>query len=72
MPNPKAMGTYTGSNDLVILVNGKKETIKEELAVELNNGVAKEGDFVTYYNSAALPIILRMRNGFYIGLREIK
>lgn len=70
----KKMGTYTGSNELEILVNGEKETIEEELANELNEeGLPGSGDtFFTFYNSAKMPIILRMRNGFYIALKEIK
>ncbi len=70
----KKMGTYTGANELEILVNGEKETIEEELANELNNeGTPTTDDnFFTFYNSAKMPIILRMRNGFYIALKEIK
>ena len=71
---PKKMGTYTGSLELEILVDGEKETIEEELATELNNeGLPGLGDtFFTFYNSAKMPIILRMNNGFTIGLKEIK
>lgn len=71
---PKKMGSYTESKELKILVNGEKETVDEELAKELNEeGLPKgEEEFFTFYNSSKLPIILRMRNGFYIALKEIK
>ena len=71
----KKMGTYTEDNtELKILVNGEKETVEEQLAHELNDGGLPTGDdsFFTFYNSAKLPIILRMRNGFYIVLKGIK
>ena len=71
----KKMGTYTeGNTELKILVNGEKETVEEQLAHELNNEGLPTGDdsFFTFYNSAKLPIILRMRNGFYIALKGIK
>ncbi len=71
---PKKMGTYTGNNEMEILVNGEKETIEEELSKELNDeGMPTMDDsFFTFYNSAKMPVILRMRNGFYIALKEIK
>ncbi len=70
----KKMGTYTEQKELPILVNGEKETVEEQLAHELNDEGIPTGDdsFFTFYNSAKLPIILRMRNGFYIVLKEIK
>jgi hypothetical protein len=69
------MGTYKEDPDeLHIIVNGEKETVEEELAKELNEEGAPKGDdtFFTFYNSAKMPIILRMKNGFYIALKEIK
>jgi hypothetical protein len=69
----KKMGTFTGTNELDILVDGEKETIEEEVAKELNNeGTAVGEDFFTFYSSFKLPIILRMRNGFYIALKEVR
>lgn len=71
----KKMGTYKEDPDeLKIMVNGEKETVEEQLAHELNNEGHPTNDdsFFTFYNSAKLPIILRMRNGFYIVLKEIK
>ena len=72
---PKKMGTYAEDNaELNILVNGEKETVEEELAKELNEEALPKGDdsFFTFYKSAKMPIILRMRNDFYIVLKEIK
>lgn len=72
---PKKMGTYAEDNEeLKILVNGEKETVEEELAKELNaEGAPVGGDvFFTFNNSAKMPVILRMRNEFYIVLKEIK
>jgi len=72
---PKKMGTYTGALPLEILVDGQTKTVDEELVNELSDkGVPADNDddFFTVYGSAKLPIILRMRNGFYIGLKEIK
>lgn len=71
----KKMGTYTGALNLEILVNGEKQTIKEELVKELSDGgvpADNNDDFFTVYSSPKLPIILRMQNGFSIGLKEIK
>ena len=73
--SPKKMGTYKDDPDeLHIIVNGEKETVEEVLAKELNDEGRPTADesFFTFYKSAKLPIILRMRNGFYIALKEIK
>ena len=72
---PKKMGTYAEDNEeLKILVNGEKETVEEELAKELNGEGKPVGNdvFFTFNNSAKMPVILRMRNDFYIVLKEIK
>ena len=71
---PKNMGMYTENKVLKIIVNGEKETVEEEIVRELNNEgrpTANE-DYFTFYRSAKLPVILRMQNGFYIVLKEIK
>ena len=71
----KKMGTYKEDPDeLHILVNGEKETIEEKIAKELNAEGAPVGDdtFFTFFNSVKMPVILRMQNGFYIALKEIK
>lgn len=70
----KKMGTYTEETEMKIIVNGEKETIEQEIAKELNEEGQPKGDddFFTFYNSAKLPIILKMKNGFLITLKEIK
>lgn len=54
--------------ELHILVNGEKETI-EEMTAKSETG---EDVYFTFPNSAKMPIILRMKNGFYLALKEIK
>jgi hypothetical protein len=75
------MGTSENDDDdedeeseLKIIVNGEKETIEEEIAQELNEEgkPVAEGALFSFYNSAKMPIILRMKNGFHIVLKEIK
>jgi len=51
-----------------ILLNGEKETIEEFVA----KGESGDDVFFSVANSAKFPVILRMKNGFYIGLKEIK
>ena len=71
---PKKMGTYTDSKELKIIVNGEKETVEEQIARELNNEGEPAGseEFFTFYRSAKMPVILRMKNVFSIVLKEIK
>lgn len=61
-------------SELNIIVNGEKETIEEKIAVELNAEGRPVADaaLFSFYNSAKMPIILRMINGFSIVLKEIK
>lgn len=72
----RKMGTYSEEeHELKVTIDGEKETIEEELVAELNDEgapVAKDETFFSFFDSAKLPIILRMRNGFYIVLKEIK
>lgn len=72
----KKMGTYSEKeSELKVVIDGEKETIEEKLVAELNDAgapVAKEETFFSFFDSAKMPIILRMRNGFYIVLKEIK
>ncbi len=76
----KKMGTAGSGDDekeeseLKIIVNGEKETIEEQVAIELNTEgrPISEGALFSFYNSAKMPIILRMQNGFSIVLKEIK
>ncbi len=72
----KKMGTYSEEeSELHVIIDGEKETIEEELVAELNDEgapVAKEEMFFSFFDSVKLPIILRMQNGFYIALKEIR
>lgn len=60
--------------ELKILVNGEKETVDEFTANDINAANAPPEDqvYFTFANSPKMPIILRMKNGFYIALKEIK
>jgi len=72
---PQKMGnTKENPEELHILVNGEKETVEEFSAKQLNEAGAPAGDdvYFTFANSPKMPIILRMKNGFYIALKEIK
>ncbi len=78
----KKMGTASSNDDekdaeeseLNIIVNGEKEIIEEKIAVELNaeGRLVADGALFSFYNSAKMPIILSMQNGFSIVLKEIK
>jgi hypothetical protein len=72
---PKKMGvTKEDPVELKIIVNGEKETVEEFTASDLNaaNAPAEEQVYFTFSNSPKMPIILRMKNGFSITLKEIK
>lgn len=72
---PKKMGvTKEDPSELKIIVNGEKETVEEFTANDLNaaNAPAEEQVYFTFSNSPKMPIILRMKNGFFITLKEIK
>ena len=72
---PKKMGvTKEDPDELKIIVNGEKETVEEFTATDMNatNAPAAEQVYFTFANSPKTPIILRMRNDFYITLKEIK
>jgi hypothetical protein len=72
---PKKMGvTNEDPAELKIIVNGEKETVEEFTASDLNaaNAPAEEQVYFTFSNSPKMPIILRMKNGFSIALKEIK
>jgi len=71
----KKMGvTEEDPEELKVIVNGEKETVEEFTAKDLNaaNAPADEQVYFTFATSAKMPIILRMKNGFYIALKEIK
>lgn len=72
---PKKMGVVKEDpTELKIIINGEKETVEEFTANDLNaaNAPADEQVYFTFSNSPKMPIILRMKNGFYIALKEIK
>jgi len=60
--------------ELKIIVNGEKETVEEFTANDMNaaGAAAEDQVYFTFSNSPKMPIILRMKNGFYISLKEIK
>jgi hypothetical protein len=59
--------TEEDPKELQVTVNGEKEIIEEFTA----KGQSGEDVYFTFANSAKVPIILRMKNGFYIALKEI-
>jgi hypothetical protein len=72
---PKKMGvTKEDPSELKIIVNGEKETIEQFTANDLNasNAAPEDQVYFTFSNNAKMPIILQMKNGFYIALKEIK
>lgn len=72
---PKKMAvTKEDPAELKIIVNGEKETVEEFTANDVNAAAAAAEDqvYFTFSNSSKMPIILRMKNGFYIALKEIK
>lgn len=73
--SPQKMGVLEEDPaELNILVDGEKETVEEFTAKQLNEAGAPAGDdvFFSFASSAKMPVILRMKNGFYIALKEIK
>ena len=78
--SPKTMGITEAEaerddlSQLKIIVNGEKETIEEKIAVELNaeGHAIADGAMFSFFNSAKMPIILRMKNEFSIVLKEIR
>jgi hypothetical protein len=72
---PKKMGvTKEDPAELKIMVNGEKETVEGFTANDLDaaNAPAEEQVYFTFSSSPKMPIILRMKNGFFIALKEIK
>jgi len=69
----KKMGiTEEDPKELKILVNGEKETVEQFTATDLNATNAPVEEQVYFTFAAKMPIILSMKNGFYIALKEIK
>ena len=60
--------------ELHIIVDGEKETVEGWTAKELNEQGAPAGDDVnfSFSTSSKMPIILKMKNGFSIVLKEIR
>ena len=72
---PKKMGvTKEDPAELKVIVNGEKETVEGFYASDLDaaNAPAEDQVYFTFSNSPKMPIILRMKNGFFIALKEIK
>jgi hypothetical protein len=72
---PKKMGVAKEDpSELKIIVNGEKETVEQFTANDLNaaNAAPEDQVYFTFSNNAKMPIILQMKNGFYIALKEIK
>jgi hypothetical protein len=73
--SPKKMGiTKEDPAELKIMVNGEKETVEQFTASDLNavNAPPEDQVYFTFASNAKMPIILQMKNGFYITLKEIK
>ena len=71
----KKMGiTKEDPTELKILLNGEKETVEQFTANDLNttNAPVEDQAYFTFASNAKMPIILQMKNGFYISLKEIK
>ena len=69
----KKMGvTEEDPKELKIIVNGEKETVEEFTANDLNTANASVEDQIYFTFAPKMPIILSMKNGFYIVLKEIK
>jgi hypothetical protein len=62
--------TEEDPEELKIIVDGEKETVEEITAKD--NAVGEDQVYFTFAKSPKMPIILRMKNGFYIALKEIK
>ncbi len=72
---PKKMGLTGESKVVKILLDAQKETIEEEIAKEFNadGNPIKTEEFISFYNSVKMPVILRMKNAaFAITLKEIR
>jgi hypothetical protein len=62
--------TEEDPEELKIIVDGEKETVEEITAKD--NAVGEDQVYFTFAKSPKMPIILRMKNGFYIALKEIR
>lgn len=66
--------TEEDPKELKIIVNGEKETVEEFTANDMSTPNASPEDqvYFTFANAPKAPVILRMKNGFYITLKEVK
>lgn len=72
---PKKIGvTKEDPTELKIIVNGEKETVEQFTANDLNaaNAAPEDQVYFSFASNAKMPIILQMKNGFSITLKEIK
>ncbi|MFN8244691.1 MAG: hypothetical protein U0X40_11610 [Ferruginibacter sp.] len=60
--------------ELKLIVNGEKETVEMFTAkAELSSNAAPEDQVsFSFSNNGRMPVILQMRNGFFLTLKEIK
>jgi len=58
--------------EMKIIVDGEKETVEQFEAKDANAPSGEDRVYFTFAKSAKMPIILKMQNGFYIALKEIK
>lgn len=63
--------TNEDPEELKIIVDGEKDTIEEFMATDASGG-GSDQTYFTFSTSAKMPVILRMKNEFYIVLKEIK
>ena len=70
-----SVGFAKSEKDFMVRVNGKQITIQQQYAkpkIKFNRNFETTGDeYFSYYNSAKLPLILKMRTSFYIELLDI-
>jgi hypothetical protein len=69
------MGYADGEKDFMVRANGRQLTIQQEYArakIKFGRGYETTGtEYLTYYNSSQLPIILKLRTNFYMELLDI-
>jgi hypothetical protein len=72
---PSRMGYADGEKNFMVRANGRQLTIQQEYArpkIKFGRGYETTGtEYLTYYNSSQLPIILKLRTNFYMELLDI-
>ena len=70
-----SMGYADGEKDFMVRINGRQITIQQEYAkpkIKFHRNYQTTGEeYLSYYNSSQLPIILKLRTNFYIELLDI-